>query len=51
MTTTRPFGASFLIHETSPDEVVTPEDLGDEDRMLMQAFEDFAAIRVLEGAQ
>ena len=41
-TMTRPYGGSFLIHETSPDEVVTPEDLGDEDRMLMQAFEDFA---------
>ena len=41
-TTTRPFGGSFLIHETSPEDVVTPEDLGDEDRMLMQAFEDFA---------
>ncbi len=41
-TQTRPFGGSFLIHETSTDEAVTPEDLGDEDRMLMQAFEDFA---------
>jgi alkylation response protein AidB-like acyl-CoA dehydrogenase len=41
-TTTRPFGGSFLIHETLPEEVVTPEDLGDEERMLMQAFEDFA---------
>ena len=41
-TTTRPFGGSFLIHETSPEDVVTPEDLGDEDRMRMQAFEDFA---------
>ena len=41
-TTTRPYGASFLINETSPDEVVTPEDLGEEDRMLMHAFEDFA---------
>ena len=41
-TTTRHFGGSFLIHDTSPDEVVTPEDLGDEDRMLMKAFEDFA---------
>ena len=39
---TRPFGASFLVHETRPDEVVTPEDLGDEERMLIQAFEDFA---------
>ena len=41
-TTTRPFGASFLVRETSPDEVMTPEDLGEEDRMLMKAFEDFA---------
>ena len=41
-TKTRPFGASFLIHETAPDEVVTPEDLGEEERMLMQAFQDFA---------
>ena len=41
-TTTQPFGGSFLIHATSPDDTVTPEDLGDEDRMLMQAFEDFA---------
>ncbi len=39
---TRHFGASFLIHETEPDEVVTPEDLGDEERMIMQAFQDFA---------
>ncbi len=39
---TRHFGASFLIHETDPDEVVTPEDLGDEERMIMQAFQDFA---------
>ncbi|HIF20350.1 MAG TPA: acyl-CoA dehydrogenase [Gemmatimonadetes bacterium] len=41
-TTTRPFGAAFLVHETSPDQIVTPEDLGEEDRMLMQSFEDFA---------
>ena len=41
-TTTRHFGASFLIQETSPDEVVTPEDLGEEELMLMQAFNDFA---------
>ncbi len=41
-TTTQPFGGSFLIHATSPDDTVTPEDLGDEDRMLMKAFEDFA---------
>ncbi len=41
-TATTPFGASFLIHRTAPEEVVTPEDLGEEERMLMQAFEDFA---------
>ncbi len=41
-TQTRPFGGSFLIHETSTDEAVTPEDLGVEERMLMHAFEDFA---------
>ena len=41
-TTTQPFGASFLLHDTDPEEVVTPEDLGDEERMLMQAFSDFA---------
>lgn len=41
-TTTRPYGSSFLIHPTAPDDVVTPEDLGEEERMLIQAFEDFA---------
>ena len=40
--TTRPFGASFLVHEARPEDVVTPEDLGDEERMLIQTFEDFA---------
>jgi alkylation response protein AidB-like acyl-CoA dehydrogenase len=40
--TTRPFGTSFLAHETGPHDVVTPEDLGEEERMLMEAFEDFA---------
>jgi hypothetical protein len=44
--TTRPFGTSFLVRETRPDDVVTPEDLGEEDRMLMEAFEDFAAREV-----
>ena len=39
---TRPFGASFLVHEARPDDVVTPEDLGDEERMLIQTFQDFA---------
>ena len=43
---TRPFGASFLVHEAVPEDVVTPEDLGDEERMLLQAFEDFATREV-----
>jgi alkylation response protein AidB-like acyl-CoA dehydrogenase len=40
--TTRPLGGSFLIQDVQPDDVVTPEDLGDEERMLIQAFKDFA---------
>jgi alkylation response protein AidB-like acyl-CoA dehydrogenase len=39
---TRPFGASFLVQEARPDGVVTPEDLGEEERMLIETFEDFA---------
>ena len=39
---TQPFGASFLVQEARPDDVVTPEDLGEEERMLIQTFEDFA---------
>ena len=39
---TQHFGASFLLHETSPDVVVTPEDLGEEEQMFMQAVTDFA---------
>lgn len=35
-------GTGFLAAETTPEDVVTPEDLGDEERMLMEAFEDFA---------
>ena len=41
-TATRHFGASFLVHETDPSDVVTPEDLGEEERMLTEAFRDFA---------
>jgi len=40
--TTRPFGGSFLIDDVQPEDVVTPEDLGDEERLLIQAFRDFA---------
>ena len=45
-TATRPFGASFLLHPTPPAEVVThPRTSGEEERMLMQAFEEFAGAR------
>ncbi len=35
-------GASFLIRPTDPAEVVTPDDLGEEERMLVRAMEEFA---------
>ncbi|MEC9355840.1 MAG: acyl-CoA dehydrogenase, partial [Gemmatimonadota bacterium] len=44
----QPFGAGFLLYDTDPEEVVTPEDLGDEERMLMQAFSDFAEREVAQ---
>jgi len=40
--TSRPFGGSFLIHDVQPVDVVTPEDLGEEERLLIQAFQEFA---------
>jgi alkylation response protein AidB-like acyl-CoA dehydrogenase len=35
-------GAAFLTSPTDPSEVVTPDDLGEEERMLVQAMQDFA---------
>ncbi|HET9947422.1 MAG TPA: acyl-CoA dehydrogenase family protein [Longimicrobiales bacterium] len=35
-------GASFLVRETLPEEVVTPEDLGEEERLLIRSVEEFA---------
>jgi hypothetical protein len=40
--TNEPSGGSFLIQEVLPDDVVMPEDLGEEERMLIRAFEEFA---------
>lgn len=40
--TTTPSGASFLVHATDPSDVVTPEDLGEEERMLSRAMHEFA---------
>ncbi len=39
-------GASFLTGPTDPEAVVVPDDLGEEERMLVQAVEDFAAREV-----
>jgi alkylation response protein AidB-like acyl-CoA dehydrogenase len=36
-------GASFLAGPTDPEAVVVPDDLGDEERMLVRAVEEFAA--------
>ncbi len=35
-------GAGYLIEETDPDDVLTPEDMDDESRMMMQTIRDFA---------
>jgi alkylation response protein AidB-like acyl-CoA dehydrogenase len=39
-------GASFLARVTLPADVVVPDDLGEEERMLVQAVQDFAAREV-----
>lgn len=44
--TTKPSGGSFLTHDVRPEDVVTPEDLGEEERMLIQSLEDFAERQV-----
>jgi hypothetical protein len=40
--TNKPSGGSFLIQDVLPGDVVMPEDLGEEERMLIRAFEEFA---------
>jgi len=40
--TNKPSGGSFLIQDVLPEDVVMPEDLGEEERMLIRAFEEFA---------
>ena len=39
-------GTSFLTRAADPAEIVTPDDLGEEERMLVQAVQDFAAREV-----
>ncbi|HKJ03369.1 MAG TPA: hypothetical protein VJ997_12970, partial [Longimicrobiales bacterium] len=38
----RETGAGFLTGSTDPADVVVPDDLGEEERMLIQAVQDFA---------
>lgn len=35
-------GAGYLLYETDPQDVLTPEDMDDEERMMMDAIKDFA---------
>ena len=35
-------GASFLINEVDPEDVVCPEDMGDDERLLMRSMKEFA---------
>lgn len=35
-------GAGFLIEDPAPEDVLTPEDMNEEQRMMMRAIEDFA---------
>ena len=35
-------GAGYLVQETDPSEVLTPEDMDDEQRMMMKSIRDFA---------
>ena len=39
-------GADYLIEETDPEDVLTPEDMDDEQRLMMQSIRDFAAREV-----
>ena len=39
-------GADYLIEETDPEDVLTPEDMDDEQRLMMQTIRDFGAREV-----
>ena len=41
--TSRLRGTGFLVAESSPDEVVIPDDMGAEERLLMRSIQEFAA--------
>ena len=40
-------GASFLLDDVTPDDVVCPEDMGDEERLLVQSIKEFAEQEVM----
>ncbi len=42
MPSKRESGASFLLHAVTPDDVVVPDDLGEEERMLARTMRDFS---------
>ena len=35
-------GASFLIDQVEPEDIVCPEDMGDDERLLMRSIKEFA---------
>lgn len=42
-------GAHFLLEDADAEDVLTPEDMGEEERMMMRAIEDFAKKEVESG--
>ena len=44
--TSRLHGTGFLVEESSPDDVVIPDDMGAEERLLMRSIQEFAAQEV-----
>jgi hypothetical protein len=42
-----PFGASFLVDQVLPDDVVCPEDMSDDERLLMRSIREFAEQEVI----
>ncbi len=44
---TRISGGSFLLDQRSPDEVFTPEDFSEQQRMIAQTAEEFAVNEIV----
>ncbi len=47
----KPQGGVFLIEDAQPDDIVTPEDLNEEQRMMQRTFRDFGERDVAEAAE